>query len=85
MAQSHVYIVQTLKLLESNVNNKEDDESSTLKQAMHCSDCLKWKTDMQAKYDSHIENEIFKLTLIPENRQVITNQWYLKLKKNWYG
>lgn len=44
--QSHIYIVQTFRILKGNVNNEGDDKLSTLKQAMHCSYWLKWKEAM---------------------------------------
>lgn len=50
-------MVQTLRMLETNVNNKSDDKPKTLKQAMHFSDWLKWKKAIQAKYDFLIKNE----------------------------
>lgn len=71
--QSHVHIVQILRLLEANVDNKEDDEPNILKQAMRRSDWPKWKEAMQAKYDSLIDNETWELTSEPKNRQVITD------------
>ncbi len=40
---------------------------------------------MQAEYDSLIENETWKLTAIPENRQVISGRWCFKLKKDRDG
>ena len=83
--QSHVHMVQTLRMLEANIDNEGDDEPSTLKQAMHCSDWPKWKEAMQAEYDSLIENETWELTPMPENRQVITGRWCFKLKKDRNG
>lgn len=38
VAQSHIHIVQILRILESNMNNKGDDKPNILKQAMHYSD-----------------------------------------------
>ncbi len=35
VAQSHIHMVYTLRMLESNVNNEGDDEPNSLKQAMH--------------------------------------------------
>lgn len=74
-------MVQTLRMLEANIANEGDDEPDTLKQAKHCSDWPKWKEAMQAEYDSLIENETWELTIMPENRQVITGRWCFKLKK----
>ena len=85
VAQSHVYMVQTLRMLESNVDNKGDDEPNTLKQAMHCSDWHKWKEVMQIEYDSLIKNKTWELTLMPENWQVIISRWCFKLKKDCNG
>ena len=36
--QSHIHIVQTLRKLEANIDNKGDDEPNTLKQAIRCLD-----------------------------------------------
>ena len=55
--QSHIHMVQTLRMLVANVDNKGDDEPDTLKQAIRYSDWPKWKEAMQAKYDSLMENE----------------------------
>lgn len=41
MPQSHIHMVQTLRMLETNVDNEGDDEPNTLKQAMYRSDWLK--------------------------------------------
>ena len=40
---------------------------------------------MQAGYDSLVENQNWKITPLPENWQIITGQWYLKLKKDHDG
>ncbi len=40
-AQSKVHIVQTLRILESNIDNEGDDEPNTLKQAIRRPDWLK--------------------------------------------
>ena len=40
-AQSNVHMVQTLRMLESNIDNKGDDERNTLKQAIRRPDWLK--------------------------------------------
>ena len=61
-------------MLESNVDNKGDDQPNILKQTMRRSDWPKWNEAMQAEYDSFIENETGKLTSMPENRQVITGR-----------
>ena len=84
-SQSHVHMVQILRMLEANIANEGDDEPGTLKQAMNCSDWPKWKEAMQAEYDSLIENETWELTTMPENRQVITGRWCFKLKKDRDG
>ena len=85
VAQSHIHMVHTLRMLESNVNNEGDDEPNSLKQAMHRADWPKWKEAMQVEYDSLIENETWELTSMPENRQVITGRWCFKLKKDRNG
>ena len=85
VAQSHIHMVQTLRMLESNLDNEGDDEPNSLNQAMHRTDWLKWKEAMQAEYDSLIENETWELTSMPENRQVITGRWCFKLKKDRNG
>lgn len=41
MPKSHIYIVQTLRMLEVNVDNKGNDKLNTLKQAMHHSNLPK--------------------------------------------
>ncbi len=38
VAQSPIHMVQTLRMLESNVDNKGDDEPNSLNQAMHRTD-----------------------------------------------
>ncbi len=56
-AKSHAHFVQTLRMLESNIDNKRQDEPDTLKQAICCSYWPEWKKPMQAEYDSLIQNE----------------------------
>ncbi len=56
-AKSHAHLVQTLRMLESNIDNEGQYEPGTLKQAMCCSDWPKEKKAMQAEYDSLMENE----------------------------
>ena len=75
-------MVQTLRMLEANIDKKGDDESGILKEAIYRSDWPKWKEAMQAKYDSLIENETWELIPTPENRQVITGRWCFRLKKD---
>ncbi len=82
MAQSHIHMLQTLRMLESNVDNEGDDEPISLNQTMHLTDLLKWKEAIQAEYNSLIENKTWELTSMPENRQVITGRWCFKLKKD---
>ncbi len=85
VAHSHIHMVQKLRILESNMDNERDDEPNSLNQAMHRTDWLKWKDVIQAEYDSLIENDIWELTSIPENRHVITGQCCFKLKKDRNG
>ncbi len=85
VAQSRIQMVQILRMLESNIDNEGDIEPNSLNQAMHRTDWLKWKEALQAKYDSIIENETWKLTSMPENRQLITGRWVFKLKKDRNG
>ncbi len=56
-AQSNDYMVQTLIMLESNLDNKGDDKPNTFKQAIRRLDWLKWREAMQVEYDSLIKNE----------------------------
>ena len=81
ITQSHVHMVQTLRMLESNLNNEGDDKPNTIKQAICRPDLPNWREAMQTEYDSLIKNETWELTAIPENRQVITGQLCFKLKK----
>lgn len=37
VTQSHIEIVQTLKILERDIDNESNDELNILNQAMHCS------------------------------------------------
>ena len=60
-------MIQTLKMLEANMDNEGNNEPSTLKQAMQRPNCPKWKEAIQAKYNSLIENETWELTTMPEN------------------
>ena len=83
--QSYIHMVQILRMLAANVDNKGDDEPDTLKQAMRRSDWPKWKEAMQAEYDSLMENETWELIPAPENRQIITGRWCFKLKKDRNG
>ncbi len=85
VAQCQIHMVQTLRILESNMDNEGDDEPNSLNQAMHRTDWLKWKEAMQAKYNFLIENKTWELTSMPENRQVITCRWCFKLKKDRIG
>ena len=78
-------MVQTLRMLESNLENERDDKPNSLKQAMHRSNWPKWKKAMQAEYDFLIENETWELTSTLENRQVITGRWCFKLEKDRNG
>ena len=67
-AQSNVHMVQTLRMLDSNIDNKgDDDEPNTLKQVMRRPYWLKWRETIQAEYDSLIENKTWELTAMPEN------------------
>ncbi len=75
-------MVQTLRMLESNLDNERDDEPNSLNQAIHITDWLKWKEAIQAEYDTLIENKTWELTSMLENRQVIIGQWCFKLKKD---
>ena len=50
-------MVETLRILAVNFDNKSDDEPDTLKQAMRYSNWPKWKEAMQAEYNSLVENE----------------------------
>lgn len=58
-------------MLESNIDNKGNNEPNTLKQAMCYSDWSKQKKTMQVKYNPLIENKIWELTLMLKNQQVI--------------
>ncbi len=75
-------MIQTVRMLEANVDNKSDDEPNTLKQAVRRSDWLKLKKSMQAKFNSLINNETWELMPESKNRQVITSRWCFKLKKD---
>lgn len=80
---SHIHMIQTLTMLEININNKSDNKPSNFKQAIchsNWSNCR--KKAMQAEYDFIIINETWKLILIPENQQVIIDQRYFKLKND---
>lgn len=35
MPQSYIYIIQTLKILKANIDNKSDNKPNTLKQVIH--------------------------------------------------
>lgn len=59
-------MIQTLKILEVNINNENDNEPNTLKPAIHWSDQLKQKETMQVEYNSLIENKTWELTPIPK-------------------
>lgn len=54
-------------MLESNIDNKRNDEPNIFKQAICHFDWSKWKKAIQIKNDSFIENKTWKLTLILEN------------------
>ena len=60
-------MIQTLRILESNLDNERDGESSTLKQAICCPDSPQWRESIQVKYDSLITNVTEKLLAIPKN------------------
>ncbi len=75
-------MVQTLRMLESNLDNKGDSKPNTMKQAICCCDWPKWREAMQTEYDSLIKNKTWELTAMSENRQVITGRWGFKLKKD---
>ncbi len=61
-------------MLESKIDNEEDDRPNLFNQAIHRTDWLKWKDGIQAEYDSFIENKTLELTSMLENRQVITGR-----------
>ena len=70
-------------MLEANIDNKEDNEANTHKQAISRPDWPKWKEVIQAEYVPMMENETWELTAIPDHRQVITDRWCFRLKKDW--
>ncbi len=78
-------MVQTLRMLESNVDNKRYDEPNSLNQAIHHTDWFRWKDAIKVEYDSLIEKKTWELTSMPENQQVITGRWCFKLKKDRNG
>ena len=41
IAQSHIHMVQTLRILEFNMDNEGEDKPNSLNQAMYCLDWLK--------------------------------------------
>lgn len=57
IAKSHFHMVQTLRMLQSNIDTEGNNEPITLNQAMKQIDWQKSKKAMQAKYDFLIENE----------------------------
>ncbi len=85
IAQSHVQMEQVLGMLEFNLDNKRDDKSITIKQAIYYLDWPKWREELETEYDFLIKNKIWKLTAILENRYVITSRWCFKLKKHRDG
>ena len=54
-------MVQILKILEAKIDNKNNDELGSLKQAIRNFDWSKWKKAMKVEYDSLIENETWVL------------------------
>lgn len=78
-------MVQTLKMLAINMDNKGDDEPDNQKQAIYHFNYPKLKEAIQAEYNFLIKNKIWKLIPTPKNRQIITDWWCFNLKKDHNG
>ncbi len=57
VSQSNIHMIQTLRMLETNIDNKSDHKTNILQQAICRLDFLKWKETIQAEYDSLTKNE----------------------------
>lgn len=75
-------MVQILIMLEFNVDNKRVNKPNWLHQTMCRTHLPKGRQVMRVEYNSLQENETWELTLKPENRQVITDWYCFKLKKD---
>ncbi|KAI4299821.1 hypothetical protein L6164_033246 [Bauhinia variegata] len=72
-------------VMESNVAYcllMEEEEPSTLQEAMNSSDASQWMTAMQEEMEALHKNKTWKLVPLPQGRKPIGNKWVYKIKRN---
>ena len=70
----------SLVALDTTVNNALRPDPQSYAEAMRSPDSRKWKDAMQAEYDSLIDNQTWKVTILPPGRKALTTKWVLKKK-----
>src|SRR5271170_1564438 len=69
--------------LARNMNPNDEDEPATVKKVInHLTREKQWKKVIKDEYYSFIKNYIWDLVLHSQNRQVITNKFAFKYKKD---
>jgi hypothetical protein len=61
------------------------DDPKTYNQAVNGKDAEEWQSAMQKEYQSLVENNTWKLTPLPEGKNLISSKWVFKRKRNADG
>lgn len=67
------------------MTTREDDEPSTIQEALTGRDKDNWKRALDEEYDSLITNKTWKLMKAPEDAKIIGCKWVFKLKRDEEG
>jgi hypothetical protein len=60
-------------------------EPTTIKQALASSNAREWQLAIDSKIKSLIQNQTWRITLLPSGRKPITSRWIFKVKYNADG
>jgi hypothetical protein len=66
-----------------NIDSNDEDEPATVKEAInHPTRGKQWEKAIRSEINSHLKNHTWDIVPRPRNRQVVTNKFALKHKKN---